>query len=63
MSYKITADNYDPVFCTPYENEYKDGYNPVAYVLRYTVTIASDLSLASMGIWMFPTKMHLSLWS
>lgn len=29
MTYVISAENYDPVFCTPYENKYKDSYNPV----------------------------------
>ena len=35
MSYTITAENYDPVFCTPYENKYKDGYNPVTLSQAY----------------------------
>lgn len=37
MSYKIMAENYDPVFCTPYENKYKDGYNPVTLTEAYRV--------------------------
>lgn len=37
MSYTITAENYDPVFCTPYENKYKDGYNPVSLTEAYRV--------------------------
>lgn len=37
MNYKITADNYDPVFCTPYENKYKDVYNPVSLTEAYRV--------------------------
>lgn len=35
MNYKITAENYDPVFCTPYENKYKDGYYPVTLTEAY----------------------------
>lgn len=35
MSYMITAENYDPVFCTPYENKYKDGYDPVSLLEAY----------------------------
>ena len=33
----ITAENYDPVFCTPYENKYKNGYNPVSLTEAYRV--------------------------
>lgn len=35
MYYVISAENYDPVFCTPYENKYKDGYNPVTLSQAY----------------------------
>lgn len=37
MSYVISAENYDPVFCTPYENKYKNGYNPVSLTEAYRV--------------------------
>ena len=37
MNYIISAENYDPVFCTPYENKYKDGYNPVSLTEAYRV--------------------------
>lgn len=37
MTYIISAENYDPVFCTPYENKYKDGYNPVTLTEAYRV--------------------------
>lgn len=46
MSYTITAENYDPVFCTPYENKYKDGYNPVTLTEAYRVP-----SNAKIQIW------------
>lgn len=46
MSYMITAENYDPVFCTPYENKYKDGYNPVTLTEAYKVP-----SYAKIDIW------------
>lgn len=46
MNYKITADNYDPVFCTPYENKYKDGYYPVTLTEAYRVP-----SYAKINIW------------
>ncbi len=37
MTYVISAENYDPVFCTPYENKYKNGYNPVSLTEAYRV--------------------------
>lgn len=37
MTYIISAENYDPMFCTPYENKYKDGYNPVSLTEAYRV--------------------------
>ena len=46
MSYMITAENYDPVFCTPYEDKYKDGYHPVTLTEAYKVP--SD---AKIDIW------------
>lgn len=46
MYYAISAENYDPVFCTPYENKYKDGYNPVTLTEAYKVP-----SYAKIDIW------------
>lgn len=46
MYYAISAENYDPVFCTPYENKYKDGYNPVTLTEAYRVP-----SYAKIQIW------------
>ena len=46
MTYVISAENYDPVFCTPYENKYKDGYNPVSLLEAYRVP-----SYAKIQIW------------
>lgn len=46
MTYVISAENYDPVFCTPYENKYKNGYNPVSLTEAYRVP--SD---AKIQIW------------
>lgn len=46
MIYTISAENYDPVFCTPYENKYKDGYNPVMLTEAYRAP--SD---AKIDIW------------
>lgn len=46
MSYTISAKNYDPVFCTPYENKYKDGYHPVTLTEAYRVP-----SEAKINIW------------
>lgn len=46
MSYTISAENYDPVFCTPYENKYKDAYNPVSLMEAYRVP-----SYAKIHIW------------
>ena len=46
MNYVISAENYDPVFCTPYENKYKDGYNPVSLTEAYRVP-----SYAKIHIW------------
>lgn len=46
MYYAISAENYDPVFCTPYENKYKDDYNPVTLTEAYRVP-----SYAKIQIW------------
>lgn len=46
MNYVISAKNYDPVFCTPYENKYKNGYNPVTLTEAYRAP--SD---AKIDIW------------
>lgn len=46
MTYVISAENYDPVFCTPYENKYKNGYNPVSLTEAYRVP-----SYAKIQIW------------
>ena len=46
MNYIISAKNYDPVFCTPYENKYKDGYHPVTLTEAYRVP-----SEAKINIW------------
>lgn len=54
--YVISAENYDPVFCTPYENKYKDGYNPVTLTEAYRVP-----SYAKIDIWQSIVKFCHSL--
>lgn len=43
MNYVISAENYDPLFCTPYENKYKDGYYP--YMLTQAYKKPSDAKI------------------